>query len=219
MDFRGRECVVLLHGLARTSRSMRPMARFLEREGFAVSNLSYPSTRFPIEELAAGLEAKLEGLSERWGRLHFVTHSMGGIVLRQLRASGARIEIGRCVMLSPPSRGSQVVDRLGGLAAFGKINGPAGRQLVTGRDGLCEGLGPVDFECGVLTGNRTVNPILSLMLPRPNDGKVAVSHAGVEGQADFKVLPASHPFIMRDRFAQANTLAFLRNGAFLAEET
>lgn len=211
------ECVVLLHGLARTSRSMRPMARFLKKEGYSVLNLDYPSTRFSVEALADGLRAELEEAGRRWGRLHFVTHSMGGIVMRQLRKSKGRFAMGRCVMLSPPNRGSHVVDRLGDWAPFGWINGPAGRQLRTGPEGLPERLGPVDFECGVLTGSRSVNLILSLILPSPNDGKVAVSHAGVEGQADFKVLPASHPFIMKNRWAMENTLAFLRNGAFLAD--
>lgn len=214
----GTECVVLLHGLARTSRSMRDMARFLERHGYETLLLDYPSTRFSIEELAAGLAPRLSGAGERFATLHFVTHSMGGIVLRQIRRAGlARFEIGRCVMLSPPNRGSHVVDRLGDWAPFGWVNGPAGRQLKTGTEGMPERLGPVDFECGVLTGDRSVNWILSLMLPGANDGKVAVSHAGVAGQSDFKVLPASHPFIMRNRRALANTLAFLRNGAFLAE--
>lgn len=214
----GPDCVVLLHGLARTPRSMRVMERYLKEHGFSVLNLGYPSTRASIEGLAEELASEVERASQRWGRLHFVTHSMGGIVLRQMRRMGLEIEMGRCVMLSPPNRGSHVVDRLGDWRIFGWLNGPAGQQLKTGPEGLPERLGAVDFECGVITGNRSVNWILSLLLPKPNDGKVAVSHAGVEGQSDFKVFPVSHPFIMRDARVLANTLAFLREGAFLAED-
>jgi len=194
------------------------MARFLEKNGYKVLNLNYPSTRHPIETLSDGLLREVEEAAKRFGPLDFVTHSMGGIVLRSLRRSGAGFEIGRCVMLSPPNRGSQVVDRLGDWPLFAWINGPAGRQLKTGPQGLPGQLGPVDFECGVLTGDRSVNWVLSLMLPGQNDGKVAVSHAGVAGQSDFKVVPASHPFIMRNQAAMLNTLAFLRSGTFLAEE-
>ncbi|MBK1878867.1 hypothetical protein JIN87_18435 [Pelagicoccus mobilis] len=194
---------------------MRPMQRFLESSGFDVLNLSYPSTRYSIEDLASRLAKRICEESAKGGPLHFVTHSMGGIVLRQLRRSNADFRIGRCVMLSPPNKGSQVVDCLGRWKLFRWVNGPAGQQLVTGPSGLPERLGAVDYECGVLTGTRSVNWILSLMLPGPNDGKVAVSHAGVEGMASFKTVRATHPFIMRNREAMANTLAFLRTGTFL----
>ncbi|EDY83943.1 hypothetical protein VDG1235_3570 [Verrucomicrobiia bacterium DG1235] len=212
-----RECVVLLHGLARTKRSMEPMRRFLEKHGFETLNLGYPSTRLTVEECAGLLRPRIVDAAERGGSLHFVTHSMGGIVLRELQAVAPIPNLGRCVMLSPPNQGSHVVDRLGGWAPFGWLNGPAGRQLGTGRDSTPNRLGEVDFEVGVLTGDRSVNWILSLMISGPNDGKVAVSHAEVAGRAAFKVLHATHPFIMRNAKAQANTLAFLRSGAFLSE--
>lgn len=211
------ELVVLLHGLARTWRSMEPMRAFLEGEGFATLNLGYPSTRFSIEDLAEQLRPKIEAAAESCERLHFVTHSMGGILVRQLQKSAAISKLARCVMLGPPNRGSHVVDRLGKWAPFGWVNGPAGRQLGTGPDSAPSRLGPVDFEVGVLAGDRSINWILSLMIPGANDGKVAVSHASVAGQRDFKVLHATHPFMMRNRAVQTNTLAFLRTGAFLAE--
>ncbi|MDQ8182885.1 alpha/beta fold hydrolase [Pelagicoccus sp. SDUM812005] len=216
-ESRGCECVVLLHGLCRTVRSMEPLRRIFETQGYAVENLDYPSTRQGVAEIAEGLRPQLLALAERFERLHFVTHSMGGIVLRQLQAKGPLPKLGRCVMLAPPSQGSHVVDRLGAWPAFGWLNGPAGRELGTGPGCLPATLGPVDFEVGVLAGTRSINLILSQLLPKPNDGKVAVSHAQLAGQKAFRALPASHPFIMRNREVQENALAFVRTGAFLAE--
>lgn len=214
---RGSQCVILLHGLGRTKRSMAPMQRFLDSEGFATLNLGYRSTQFSIERLADGLRPKIEEAASGFKVLHFVTHSMGGILLRYLLAEKSIPNLGRCVMLGPPNQGSQVVDRLRGTGVFGWINGPAGLQLGTGEGSVPCALGPVDFELGVLAGNRSINLILSLLIPGPNDGKVAVTHAKVAGQRDFKVMPVSHPFFMVNREVQRNTLAFLRDGAFLAD--
>lgn len=210
-----RSCVILLHGLCRTPRSMVPLKRFLEASGCTVRNIAYPSTKFPLQELAKHVRPKIEAIADQFDCIHFVTHSMGGILLRQLVADGGVTKLGRCVMLAPPSRGSHVVDRLGSWAIFSWLNGPAGCELGTSEDSLPAKLGPVDFEVGVIAGTRSINWILSLLLPSPNDGKVAVSHARLEGQRAFLALPVSHPFIMKNRIVQENTLAFLKSGRFL----
>ncbi len=216
-DSDGEACVVLLHGLCRTARSMEPLRPLLEENGYVVENIGYPSTRFAMAELAEMLRPQVDALSDQFARLHFVTHSMGGILLRQMQAVSPIAKLGRCVMLAPPSQGSQVVDRLGKWAVFRWLNGPAGGELGTGPDAIPCRLGPVDFEVGVIAGTRSINLILSQMLPKPNDGKVAVSHARLAGQAAFRTFPATHPFIMKNREVQANTLAFLKTGAFLSE--
>lgn len=210
-----RHCVILLHGLCRTSRSMAPMGTFLEKNGFPVRSIGYRSTQFSLATLAESIRPKVESIASQFDRIHFVTHSMGGILLRQLHLAGRISKLGRCVMLAPPNQGSHVVDRLGRWPMFRWLNGPAGCQLGTGPRGVPVALGAANFEVGILAGSRSINLVLSLMLPSPNDGKVAVSHAKLEGQTAFKVLPVSHPFIMKNWRAQENTLAFLRTGAFL----
>jgi pimeloyl-ACP methyl ester carboxylesterase len=210
------EVVVLLHGLARTARSMRPMQRALARAGYPVVNAGYPSRREPIERLAdiafARVGQELQTLQA--DRVHFVTHSMGGILLRQHLARNELAGLGRVVMLAPPNQGSELVDRLGGLRLFRALNGPAGLQLGTGPEGLPRRLPPVDFELGVITGSRALNPWLSWLLPRPNDGKVSVASARVEGMRDFQVLPVTHTFLMANRHVIELTLNFLRHGRF-----
>ncbi len=194
---------------------MKPIKSFLERSGYAVESIGYPSTKFPMEQLAEQMRPKIDTIADQFDRIHFVTHSMGGILLRQLVAAGGVAKLGRCVMLAPPSRGSHVVDRLRRWGVFRWLNGPAGCELGTSEESLPVKLGPVEFEVGVIAGTRSINWILSILLPSPNDGKVAVSHARLDGQKAFLALPVSHPFIMKNRIVQENTLAFLKSGDFL----
>ena len=210
------ETVVVLHGLARTSDSMSSMARALETAGYHVCNVSYPSRKHPIEVLSANFVAPAIRAcrSSETDTLHFVTHSLGGIVVRQLAESQPDLKIGRVVMLSPPNHGSEVVDTLGSLSLFTFINGPAGLQLATGDEFAPRTLGPASFDVGIITGSRTVNPILSLMIPGTDDGKVSIESAKLEGMKDFCVLPATHPFIMNNKLAIGLTLSFLAEGKF-----
>jgi triacylglycerol lipase len=153
---RGPECVILLHGLGRTSRSLNKMADALQAAGFRAVNLDYPSRRKTIQELAP--ETIERGLSRcakmRASTVHFVTHSMGGVLVRYYISHHRPENLGRVVMLSPPNRGSEAADHLQDTALYKWFNGPAGQQLVTGPEGLPQQLGPVDFPLGIITENQ-----------------------------------------------------------------
>lgn len=210
-----REGVILLHGLARTRRSMAPPAAYLKQRGYTVVNAGYPSRRAPIEILARStLPPALDALRRQGiGVIHFVTHSMGGILLRAYLAETSPVELGRTVMLSPPNQGSELVDRLCPHAWFRLLFGPAGCQLGTGANDLPTRLGPAAFPLGIITGNRPAIG-LSRFFPGPSDGKVAVARAQLPGMADFLVLPYGHAFIMRHRPVQEQVACFLETGRF-----
>lgn len=211
----GVEHVALLHGWGRTSRSMAPMAGFLERNGFRASLIGYPSRRYEIGELSVRVRERLETLIAPGERIHFVTHSMGGIVLRRMVADAPELVVGRVVMLCPPNRGSVVVDRLSAYGLYRWAMGPGGLQLGTGEASVPLRLGAAPFDLGVIAGDRIANPIFSRMVGEPNDGTVAISSMRIAGTRAFATVHATHTFIMRNAAAQANTLAFLRSGAFL----
>lgn len=207
------DCVVLLHGLARGEASFALMAAALGRAGYRVVNQGYPSTSARIEDLA---EVHLPQAVAHCGpgRVHFVTHSMGGILLRYWLARHDLPSLGRTVMLAPPNRGSELVDRLGNLRLFDWLNGPAGGELGTGAGSLPARLGPVHFDLGVIAGTGSLNPVYSAMIAGPDDGKVSVDSTVVPGMDDHLTVRASHTFIMNDPLVIAEVLEFLARGRF-----
>jgi pimeloyl-ACP methyl ester carboxylesterase len=205
------DTVVLLHGLGRTPWSFLLTRRRLATAGFRAIGIRYPSRKQSIEKLAQGVAERLPAASG--GRLHFLTHSLGGIVARQLLAHTRPDNLGRVVMLCPPNQGSQLAELLRPNPLFRFATGPAGQQLGTTGNGPIADLGPVDFETGVITGVRRMNP-LSRLIKGESDGKVAVEEAKVEGMADFLVVPAGHSFIMNDPLVLDQAIHFFRHGRF-----
>ena len=208
--------VVVVHGLGRTTASMAILASRLEEAGFRVVRFGYPSRTEPLEALVD----RLRDAVERWddpGRVHFVTHSMGGVLVRSYLSERPGPHAGRVVMLSPPNQGSEIVDAFADSPVLGSFLGPAGSRLGTTPDGIASQLGPIRFSLGIITGNRSLSPIGSWLIPGPDDGKVGVDRANVEGSSAFLVLPATHTFIMNRRDVADEVVHFLQHGRFLRE--
>ena len=210
------EAVILLHGLARSPRPMEKLARAARDAGFVTFNRGYPSTTAAVRALVDAHVAPQvrEALAAGAPRVHFIGHSMGGILIRQYLAAYELPQVGRVVMIGTPNRGSELVDRLGRLAPFGWINGPAGNELGTGADSLPNRLPPATYEAGIIAGTRSYNPAYSAMIVGANDGKVSVERAQLDGMRDLLVLPVNHTFMMRDEVVVRQSIHFLREGRF-----
>jgi len=199
---------------------MGKMASTLEDRGYQVANINYPSRHHTVEDLSLSaigeaLEICNTGFDEHQTRkIHFITHSMGGILLRYYLAHHTIRNLGRAVMIAPPNQGSEIVDRLGTMPGFQLFNGPTGMQLGTDENSIPRTLGPVNFPVGIIAGSRSINPLLSMNLPKPNDGKVSVESTKVKGMADFIELPLNHTFIMRNQQVIQQALLFIETGRF-----
>ena len=209
------ECVVLLHGLARTPSSFNVMEKQLTASVYTVVNHGYPSRQFDIETLAMeSLPKALERCPRNAKNIHFVTHSMGGILLRKYLSIAHIEKLGRTVMLGPPNQGSEVVDKLKGWQFFHAINGPAGNQLGSDNNAVPIKLPNANYEVGIIAGKRSINWVLSSMIPGQDDGKVSVERTKLEGMTDHLVLPVTHPMMMRNKRVIEQTKAFLKDGQF-----
>jgi triacylglycerol lipase len=210
------EHVILLHGLCRSSSSMHTMERALTAAGYQVWNIDYPSRTSTVAVLSEAVLAPAIRNCDTAGatRIHFVGHSLGGILVRDYLARHALSNIGHIVMLGPPNQGSEIVDKLGSWWLFRKINGPAGGELSTSPDSAPNRIGPPNVSIGVIAGKCSINWINSLLIPGPDDGKVSVERTKLEGMTDHVVLRATHPFLMKNKTAIRQTIKFLKHGQF-----
>src|SRR5271170_120770 len=211
--FSAQEEAILLHGLCRTSHSMVKMERALTEAGYKVRNVDYPSRTASVQTLADDAIGKAVSDCQRDGaaKIHFVTHSLGGILVRSYLARHPLPLPGRVVIVAPPNQGSEVVDKLGWFFLCKWINGPAGNELGTDKNSTPNKLGGANFPVGIIAGDRSINWINSFLIPGRDDGKVSVERTKLAGMTDHIVLHATHPFIMRNREAIRQTIQFLRN--------
>lgn len=193
---------------------MTALEQGLVSAGYKTVNLGYPSRQHSIEVLAdKAIGPALEACADTTP-ISFVTHSLGGILVRQYTATQKIPNLRYVVMLGPPNQGSEVVDKLQSMPGFYRLNGDAGTQLGTAPSSVPNRLGKANFNLGIIAGNRSVNWILSLLIPGDDDGKVAVQRTQLEGMNDHIVLAVNHPLMMQNREVISQVLYYLKNGHF-----
>ncbi|WHO72922.1 triacylglycerol lipase [Rhizobium sp. BT03] len=214
------DTVILFHGIARTKKSMEKLAAFLSGNGYRVVNVGYPSTRFSIGDLVDIVRPQIDAAAKESGdgRVHFVGYSMGGLIIRAFLRNDRPPNLGRVIMVGTPNNGSEIADFLKAWPLYRKFYGPAGQQLITDQTAMTELFGTVDYELGIIAGNRTIDPVSSLIigLRVPNDGKVSVESTRLDGAAAHIVIAATHTFLPVNKTMWNQALSFLRDGRFMA---
>ncbi|CAH0990247.1 hypothetical protein SIN8267_00339 [Sinobacterium norvegicum] len=193
---------------------MSTLEQALQQTGYDTVNIGYPSRDYPIEILAPlAIEPALKKCPSN-SDIYFVTHSLGGILVRQYLSANTLPQLKRVVMLGPPNQGSETVDKLAGVPGFKWLNGCAGLQLGTDAASPPNTLGPANFDVGIIAGDKTINFILSGLIPGADDGKVSVSSTKLQGMNDHIQLPTTHTFMMSNKTVIKQTINYLQYGYF-----
>jgi len=212
-----RECVILLHGLLRSAASMTLIEHQLIREGYHVINIDYASTRNSIPTVA-GKELSLAVAQARvlgYERIHFVSHSLGALVIRTYLQEHDAPKGTRIVMLAPPNQGSELADWLfEKLPRLGHMAGPAAKQLGTKNHPFTSRLAPIDGEIGIIIGKESWNPLFSKILPGKDDGAVTVERSKLSEMQDFLIASCNHTSIILNRQVCNQVVHFLEQGYF-----
>jgi len=208
------DSVILLHGLARSERSMQKLEKALLKHGYFVQNVNYESTRNNVAKLAEQAISPALAACKETGKVNFVTHSLGGILVRQYLQNHPVENLGRVVMLGPPNKGSEVIDKLRDFPGFYFFHGDAGLELGTGATSLPNKLGRANFDLGIIAGTRSVNLFLSSLIPGVDDGKVSVENTKLEGMRDHLEMEVTHPFMMRNDKVIDQVVHYLKTGKF-----
>lgn len=208
--------MILLHGLGRFRQSMRGVERHLKSLGYSTVNLAYPSTTKTIETIAETHLARAVQSCEaqRAGKIHFVGHSLGGLIVRQYLQRHSVPAGSRLVMLSPPNQGSELVDLLKQFPLYRWITGPAGQEIGRGPESVVNRLKPVGIDVGVIAGNLSINLVFSAFMGGPDDGMVSVKSTMLPEMRDFIIVPNTHTFIMKDQLVMRQVAHFLKHGRF-----
>lgn len=206
------KAVLLIHGIGRSSKSMSPLVRPLQEDGYTVIPFDYPSTRIPIEE-SAGYLRKVIGSLEGIETIDFVVHSMGGLVVRSYLAGEPDKRLRRMVMLGVPNQGAEMANLVENQPLFRAIYGEAGQQLVGGKAAFAAGLPTPRFEFAVIAGARGTEEGFNPLIPGDDDGTVTVASTRLPGARDFQTVNALHALLMGNRESLAATRHFLKTGS------
>ena len=208
------ESVVLLHGLGRGPWALKILEWRLSNMGYAVHNLGYNSRSNSLDEITEELVGQIRTCCSKPEQLHFVSHSLGGLVLRSLLAEHKIPNAGRAVLLAPPNQGSEIVDQLRRYPWFRSLLGPIAPKLGTRSQDLPKTLPQLEIPYGVIAGDRWINPLGAWLLEKPHDGTVRVEQTKLAGMDDHIVVPHNHTFIMNASIVAKQVHAFFSDGRF-----
>lgn len=214
LSAQAKEGVILLHGIARSASNMEKIETSLKDKNYNVLNIDYPSTTQPLEEIRQTIHPSIQKFAKQNQKIHFITHSMGGLVTRAYLNKYKIKNLGRVVMLSPPNQGSEVADFLKNNFLYKKIYGPAGQQLITDQTPIDSILGEVYYELGIIAGTWSIDPLSSFIIPGNDDGKVSTERMKVKGMKAYIETPTTHTFMMKNEKVISLAIRFIETGQF-----
>jgi pimeloyl-ACP methyl ester carboxylesterase len=212
-----RRGVILVHGILRSSKSCATLAGHLRGCGWEAFPFDYPSTQESIRDAAEYLHSVIERLDEI-DELHFVGHSLGGLVIRAWFAAHDDPRVQRTVMLGTPNHGAELADMLRKNLLFRAVFGPAGQQLVTDAGGLIPQLPAPRGEFAVIAGARGTPDGWNPLISGDDDGTVSVESTQLTGMSDFATVRTLHTNLLASTEVAVMVERFLSTGRLASPE-
>ena len=199
--------MVIVHGLYMHGVAMLLLQRRLGACGFRCKRFSYSSLRSSTEENAADLAQYLRDIDTPV--VHFLCHSLGGLVVRAMLVQSSWQRPGRVLTLGTPHLGCHVAKRLGASSVLAAL---VGKSLVHGLDGDLPPW-PRGREVATIAGDTAVG-IGRLVpgLPKPNDGTVALAETNLGPGYPRAILPVSHTGMLFSRSVAQYACSYLQSG-------
>lgn len=208
------ETIILVHGLWMTGLELTILKHRLESHDYHCVMFSYASvTGSMVDHVRKLRELAHDTAKQGCTRLHFVGHSLGGLVCYKLLESTHDLPPGRAVFLGTPVQGSRA------MQAMSQWN--LGRAVV-GDDALSELLPGVNRiwdgrrDLGIIAGSSNIGlgRMFSSDLSHDSDGTVRIAETQLPGAKDHIVLPVSHTSMVFANEVVHQVVCFLRDGKF-----
>lgn len=209
------EIVVLVHGFFKDYRDMDYLNHYLKKQGYNLASPMFPTTMGSLVECSHKLSTYIDNLNlSPDDTLHFVGHSMGGLIIRHCLAFRNINHLGRCVLIATPNQGSFLADIALKFLRYSPINPfKSMSSLRTSAEDIPEPINSPPPKIGVIAGTNS-NLILGNLLQSQNDGRVEVNSTRFRGMTDFITLPYGHHEIHHTKIAARLIDFFLKNGTF-----
>ncbi|MBV8806242.1 MAG: alpha/beta hydrolase [Sinobacteraceae bacterium] len=205
------EEVVYVHGLWMSGGESLLLRRRLAREfGMEVHPFRYAAAGWSMGEITARLQRFVRDLSAT--RLHFVGHSLGGLVIYRFLEHYPEQPPGRVVFLGTPSVASRAAVQASHIRLVASLMGrPVADELLRPRDRRWQ----ASRELGIIAGTQPlgVGQILA-KFDEDCDGTIAVSETQLPGATDHITLPVSHLGMLVSARVARETGSFLQEGRF-----
>lgn len=210
------ELVVLSHGLGRSDTAMWRLEDKLEQAGFEVCSIDYDTIGESVEHVLAEANSEIENCIKPSNRIHFVGHSLGGLVIKHYLATHSdftnQYNLGEVVMVGTPNKGSEVADKLANHMVM-NFDGGIGKALMTGEQTLGNQIPEPSVAVGVIAGTSNSGSILQYF-SGPNDGLVSVESAKFNNMKDFISLNVSHSAMRYNEEVASQIIHFINKGIF-----
>lgn len=207
-----KDIVVLIHGLARSNAAMWLLNLRLRRAGFHVEAVGYDSLNRTPEQIVENISQQIDSCcKEKNNQIHFVGHSLGGLLARAYLQKNQLRNLGRVVLLGTPNHGTEVADYFQDKW-WAKIAGPTALSLGTGQESFPNTLDDPYYPVGVIAGIRQNNN--DHILPGLDDGLVSLESTKVKNMDDFMIVYSGHSMMRYNEEVVNQTVHFLYKGKF-----